>query len=70
MPVLDGLTATREIRQKELTGTGLLGQTIALSGARLPVIAVTANVRREQIDAAMDAGAVGNLAFPHISHIH
>jgi CheY-like chemotaxis protein len=63
MPVLDGLAATRAIRQKELSGTGLLGQTNSLSGARLPIIAVTANVRREQVDAAMAAGAVSEVDF-------
>jgi CheY-like chemotaxis protein len=61
MPVLDGLSATRSIRQKELHGEGLLGQPIATdSQARkhLPVIAVTANVRHEQIKTALEAGAV------------
>lgn len=61
MPVLDGLAATRLIRQKELAGEGLLGTVTtrsARAGARLPVIAVTANVRSEQIKAAIEAGAV------------
>ncbi|KAF2448474.1 hypothetical protein P171DRAFT_213403 [Karstenula rhodostoma CBS 690.94] len=57
MPILDGLAATRLIRQKELEGKGLLGSAIARSGIRLPVIAVTANVRDEQIQMAMDAGS-------------
>ncbi|KAF1998991.1 hypothetical protein P154DRAFT_405142, partial [Amniculicola lignicola CBS 123094] len=48
MPVMDGLTCTSEIRRLELTGH--------LKG-RLPIIAVTANVRQEQIDAARKAGA-------------
>lgn len=63
MPILDGLSATRSIRHKELQGEGLLGTAIARgprTGARLPVIAVTANVRDEQIKAAIDAGAVRN----------
>jgi signal transduction histidine kinase len=60
MPVLDGLAATRAIRQKELAGEGLLGQAMTggtRAGARLPIIAVTANVRKEQMDTAIAAGA-------------
>lgn len=60
MPVLDGLAAMRRIREKEVAEEGLLGEAIkmgARGGDRLPIIAVTANVRKEQIDAAMDAGA-------------
>ncbi|KAH7086354.1 histidine kinase-like ATPase [Paraphoma chrysanthemicola] len=60
MPVLDGLATMREIRQRERTGRGLLrsstGPKIG-AGARLPLIAVTANVRQEQIDTAISAGA-------------
>jgi CheY-like chemotaxis protein len=48
MPVMDGLTATREIRSLEQAGT--------IQG-RTPIIAVTANVRQEQIDSAVAAGA-------------
>lgn len=61
MPILDGLAATRSIREKELNGEGLLGKTIAQksqAGSRLPILAVTANVRNEQITAALDAGSV------------
>jgi signal transduction histidine kinase/AmiR/NasT family two-component response regulator len=60
MPVLDGLAAMRRIREKEEAEEGLLGEAIKLGargGDRLPIIAVTANVRKEQIDAAMNAGA-------------
>jgi CheY-like chemotaxis protein len=60
MPVLDGLAAMRQIRKKEVAEEGLLGEAIKIrvrGGDRLPIIAVTANVRKEQIDAAMDAGA-------------
>lgn len=60
MPVLDGLAAMRRIREKENAEEGLLGKAIKLGargGDRLPIIAVTANVRKEQIDAAMNAGA-------------
>ena len=62
MPVLDGLAATSMIRKKELAGEGLLGQAMAdtspRAGAQLPIIVVTANVRKEQIDTAIAAGAV------------
>ncbi|KAF2638206.1 putative histidine kinase HHK15p [Massarina eburnea CBS 473.64] len=60
MPVLNGLAAMQEIRKRELEGEGLLGQAMEISnrgGGRLPIIAVTANVRQEQIDSAMTAGA-------------
>jgi len=60
MPVLNGLMAMRKIREKEIAEEGLLGEAIKLGtrgGDRLPIIAVTANVRKEQIDAALDAGA-------------
>lgn len=60
MPILDGLAATRCIREKEMRGQGLLGRAMAhgeRAGTRLPIIAVTANVRKEQIDQAIDAGA-------------
>jgi signal transduction histidine kinase/CheY-like chemotaxis protein len=48
MPVMDGLTCTREIRVLEQHGI--------LKG-RVPIIAVTANVRNEQVEEAMEAGA-------------
>ncbi|KAJ4988866.1 hsp90-like protein [Stagonosporopsis vannaccii] len=60
MPVLDGLQAMRKIREKEIAKEGLLGEAMKLGargGDRLPIIAVTANVRKEQIDTALDAGA-------------
>ncbi|KAF1950596.1 hypothetical protein CC80DRAFT_482446 [Byssothecium circinans] len=47
MPIMNGLTATRKIREAEKEGR-LIG--------RVPVIGVTANVRQEQIQEAMDAG--------------
>ncbi|EOD47843.1 putative hsp90-like protein [Neofusicoccum parvum UCRNP2] len=47
MPIMDGLSAVREIRRMEREGV-LVGH--------VPVIAVTANVRGEQITKAMDAG--------------
>jgi CheY-like chemotaxis protein len=48
MPVMDGLTCTVEIRNLEHAGQ--------LEGRR-PIIAVTANVRQEQMDSALRAGA-------------
>jgi signal transduction histidine kinase/ActR/RegA family two-component response regulator len=48
MPVLDGLEAMRKFREREVNQ----GRPI-----RLPIIAVTANVRKEQIDTAIAAGA-------------
>jgi CheY-like chemotaxis protein len=48
MPIMDGLTCTREVRRLEEVGE--------LKG-RIPVIAVTANVRQEQIEDAIAAGA-------------
>ncbi|CAI6342165.1 unnamed protein product [Periconia digitata] len=47
MPIMNGLEATSQIRQLESSG--------ALS-CRIPVIGVTANVRQQQIQMAMDAG--------------
>jgi CheY-like chemotaxis protein len=47
MPVMDGLTAVKKIREYEKEGM--------LKG-HVPVIAVTANVRQQQISEAMDAG--------------
>jgi CheY-like chemotaxis protein len=47
MPVMDGLTCVRKIRSMEVDGT--------VSG-HVPVIAVTANVRSEQIAAARNSG--------------
>lgn len=49
MPVMDGLTATRKIREFESDGT---------IRRHVPIIAVTANARLEQIDTAMGAGMV------------
>lgn len=54
MPVMDGLTCVRRIREMESTGDLL---------KRLPIIAVTANARGEQIAAAKDSGMVSLLRF-------
>ncbi|EME41035.1 hypothetical protein DOTSEDRAFT_74542 [Dothistroma septosporum NZE10] len=47
MPIMDGLTAIRHIRKRQSTGQ--------IDG-HIPVIAVTANARSEQISQAIDAG--------------
>jgi CheY-like chemotaxis protein len=47
MPIMDGLTCIRRIRALELSGE--------ISG-HVPVIAITANARNEQIAAAIEAG--------------
>jgi len=52
MPVMDGLTCVRRIRELEVEG---------LLSIRLPIIAVTANARGEQIAAAKDSGMVSLL---------
>jgi len=53
MPVMDGLTATREIRRLEAPGD-----------RRIPVIALTANVQPEQIAHCRAAGMDDHLAKP------
>ena len=52
MPVMDGLDAARAIRA--LGGTA----------GRIPIIALTANVGREQVQACLEAGMNGHLAKP------
>lgn len=47
MPIMNGLEATAEIRKLEKSGVLV---------RRIPVIGVTANVRQQQIQMAMDAG--------------
>ena len=49
MPVMDGLTCTKVIRKLEEKGEVI---------SHVPIIAVTANARSEQIDTAMDVGMV------------
>lgn len=49
MPVMDGLTCTKKIRKLEEKGDVI---------SHVPIIAVTANARSEQIDTAMDVGMV------------
>jgi CheY-like chemotaxis protein len=47
MPVMDGLGAVRRIRQLEDKGD---------INAHIPVIAITANARQEQVAVALEAG--------------
>jgi len=54
MPVMDGLTATREIRLHE----------IAMGMPRTPVVMLTANALPEHIAAGTEAGADRHLAKP------
>ena len=53
MPVMDGLTCTRRIR--ELQGQGTLIR-------HVPLIAVTANARKEQVETSLAAGMVSCLS--------
>ena len=54
MPVMDGLTATREIRDRE-----------AASGrARTPILAITANTMSHQVDSYRAAGMDEVVAKP------
>ena len=50
MPVMDGLTCARKIRELEASGEVV---------RHVPIIAVTANARSEQIDTTLAAGVVG-----------
>ena len=54
MPVMDGLTATRMIREREASH-GL---------SRIPVIMLTANAMPEHVAASLEAGADAHLAKP------
>ena len=54
MPVMDGLTATREIRRRD----------IATGRTRTPICLLTANVGPEHLEAGRDAGAYRHLAKP------
>lgn len=56
MPVMDGITAVREIRQSEAAGT--LGRNM--------VIALTGNARQGQIDHALASGFDDVVIKPYI----
>jgi len=53
MPVMDGLTATREIRRMQAQGE-----------RRIPILALTANVQADQVTPCLEAGMDGHLAKP------
>jgi len=55
MPIMDGLTCTKEIREFEAKGDIV---------SHVPIIAVTANARSEQIDTAMNVGMVSPDSLP------
>jgi CheY-like chemotaxis protein len=55
MPIMDGLTCARTIRDYEADGTIV---------KHVPIIAVTANARLEQIETAIAAGMVSQI-FNH-----
>lgn len=57
MPIQDGLTCTRTIRQWEKDGT--------IKGPKIPIIAVSANARTEQIQEAKAAGCDDVLVKPY-----
>lgn len=61
MPVMDGLTCTRKIRELEKEGK--------LTG-HVPIIAVTANARAEQVQTALDAGMVSRMTDFHALSIY
>ena len=63
MPVQDGLTCTRRIRQLEREG-----RVFSESGGRIPIIAVSANARPEQIAEAKNAGCDDMLVKPYRMH--
>ena len=54
MPIMDGLTATREIRNHE--------RKVGMSPT--PIVMVTANAMRQHRDQAVEAGATSHLAKP------
>jgi CheY-like chemotaxis protein len=55
MPVLDGLAAARQIREMERKGIFV---------RHVPIIAITANVRLEQVEEALAAGIDDVVAKP------
>jgi CheY-like chemotaxis protein len=55
MPIMDGITAVRRIREMQREGTLV---------EHVPVIAITANARIEQVNAALSAGMDDVVAKP------
>ncbi|KAF5018979.1 hypothetical protein F66182_9025 [Fusarium sp. NRRL 66182] len=60
MPIQDGLTCTRIIRELEAEG-----EIFCASGGRVPIIAVTANARPEQVMEAKQAGCDDVMVKPY-----
>lgn len=61
MPVMDGLTCTRRIREMEAQGE---------FNGHVPIIAVSANARREQVETAKSAGVDDAICKPfHVSEL-
>ncbi|CRK47046.1 hypothetical protein BN1723_007304 [Verticillium longisporum] len=61
MPIQDGLTCTRHIRAMEKEGKVFCGG----DGGRIPIIAVSANARPEQMQQAREAGCDDVLVKPY-----
>lgn len=57
MPIMDGLTATRKIREAEAAGV--------YSGTPVPIVAVSANARQVYADLSTEAGMNGFLRKPY-----
>jgi len=62
MPIMDGPEATRRIRALESADAARPNP--SGPGARIPIIAMTANVMSDQIDAYLDAGMDAHLGKP------
>lgn len=56
MPVMNGLECTQRIREAERTGGWLRG--------RLPIIAVSANAREQQVRCAIECGVDDAISKP------
>jgi len=59
MPLMDGCTATREIRQIEKERAAAIP-----NAGRVPIVAMTANVLQEDVQRAMDSGMNAHLGKP------
>lgn len=57
MPIMDGLTATKNIREAEAAGT--------YTGNAVPIVAVSANARQVYADLSIEAGMNGFLRKPY-----
>ena len=59
MPEMDGLAATRKIRQLEKEA----------DTARVPIVALSANAFKEDVEASLDAGMDGHITKPLEQHV-